>query len=80
MVLVIRYQQRCQHYEMESTRNNCEESRKNGAIESPHGHLKKGLRQALLLHGSNNFESAPQVQSYHTGQMCPLYCIIETYR
>lgn len=59
----LRYQQLCQHYDMEPTRNNRGEGHENGAIESPHGHLKKRIHQALLLRGSNDFES---VSAYET--------------
>lgn len=52
-----RYRQLCQHYNMEPTRNNRGEGHENGAIESPHGHLKKRIKQALLLRGSTDFES-----------------------
>ena len=43
-----RYQQFCQHYGMVATRNNRGKGHENGAIESPHGHLKKRIRQALM--------------------------------
>lgn len=52
-----RYQQLCQHYGMEPTRNNRGKGHENGAIESPHGHLKKRIKQALLLRDSNDFPS-----------------------
>ena len=53
----MRYHQLCQHYGMEPTRNNRGKGHENGAIESPHGHLKKRIKQALLLRGSNDFPS-----------------------
>lgn len=52
-----RYRQLCCHYGMEPTRNNRGKGHENGAIESPHGHLKKRIKQALLLRGSNDFSS-----------------------
>lgn len=52
-----RYQQFCHYYGMEPTRNNRSKGHENGAIESPHGHLKKRIRQALLLRDSNDFSS-----------------------
>ncbi len=52
-----RYQQLCHHYGMEPTRNNRGKGHENGAIESPHGHLKKRIKQALLLRDSNDFPS-----------------------
>ncbi len=52
-----RYHQLCRHYSMEPTRNNRGKGHENGAIESPHGHLKKRIKQALLLRDSNDFSS-----------------------
>jgi hypothetical protein len=40
---------------MEPTRNNRGLAHENGAIESPHGHLKSAIRDALLLRGSAEF-------------------------
>src|ERR1044071_918801 len=37
------------------SRNNKGLAHENGAIESPHGHLKKALLDALLLRGSADF-------------------------
>jgi hypothetical protein len=62
--ITLRYQQLCQHYNMEPTRNNRGEGHENGAIESPHGHLKKRIRQALLLRGSNDFESVSAYEEF----------------
>ena len=36
---------------MEPTRNNRGVAHENGAIESPHGHLKKAVKDALLMRG-----------------------------
>lgn len=52
-----RYKHLCRHYGMEATRNNRGKGHENGAIESPHGHLKKRIKQALLLRDSNDFSS-----------------------
>ena len=52
-----RYEALCAHYEMTPTRNNTGVAHENGAIESQHGHLKRGVAQALLLRGSADFES-----------------------
>jgi hypothetical protein len=41
---------------MEPTRNNRGVAHENGAIESPHGHLKKAVKDALLMRGANDFE------------------------
>ena len=54
--LTCRYDALCAHYRMEPTRNNRGVAHENGAIESPHGHLKHSIRDALLLRGSRDFE------------------------
>jgi transposase InsO family protein len=54
--LTRRYEELVRHYGMEPTRNNRGVAHENGAIESPHGHLKKTIEDALLLRGSRNFE------------------------
>jgi len=56
-----RYQEFCDHYGMKPTRNNRGVSHENGAIESPHGHLKSRIEQELMLRGSSDFDS---VESY----------------
>ncbi|HEU0150800.1 MAG TPA: IS21 family transposase [Bradyrhizobium sp.] len=52
-----RYEALCAHYDMTPTRNNTGVAHENGAVESQHGHLKRGVTQALLLRGSVDFES-----------------------
>ena len=52
-----RYEALCAHYEMTPTRNNTGVAHENGSIESQHGHLKRGVAQALLLRGSVDFAS-----------------------
>ena len=54
--LTKRYDALCRHYSMEPTRNNRGVAHENGAIESPHGHLKKSIRDALLMRGTTDFE------------------------
>jgi len=49
------YEALCAHYGMEPTRNNRGVAHENGSIESPHGHLKQAIRDALLLRGSRDF-------------------------
>jgi hypothetical protein len=44
------------HYDMTPSRNNPGVAHENGSIESPHGHLKKALEDALLLRGSRDFD------------------------
>ena len=58
------YEQFCDHYNIKPTRCNLGKSHENGAIESPHGHLKNRIKQALLLRGSNNFFSIEEYQSF----------------
>jgi len=41
---------------MQPTRNNRGVAHENGSIESPHGHLKSAVRDALLLRGSHDFD------------------------
>jgi hypothetical protein len=55
--LTRRYDALCVHYGMEPTRNNRGVAHENGAIESPHGHLKKAVKDALLMRGVNDFEN-----------------------
>ena len=55
--LTQRYQGLMRHYEMTPTRNNLGVAHENGSIESPHGHLKKTLEDALLLRGSRDFDT-----------------------
>jgi hypothetical protein len=54
--LTQRYQGLMRHYAMTPSRNNPGVAHENGSIESPHGHLKKALEDALLLRGSRNFD------------------------
>jgi hypothetical protein len=51
------YDELCDHYRMQPTRNNTGVAHENGAIESPHGHLKNRIKQAVYLRGSNDFSS-----------------------
>jgi transposase InsO family protein len=53
--LTRRYDALCTHYGMEPSRNNTGIAHENGAIESVHGHLKKGIADALLLRGARDF-------------------------
>ncbi|MES0446989.1 MAG: IS21 family transposase [Desulfobacterales bacterium] len=59
-----RYQQFCRHYGMEPTRNNRGKGHENGAIESPHGHLKKRIQQAILLRESSDFDSVAAYEQF----------------
>ena len=52
-----RYEALCAHYGMQPTRNNRGVAHENGSIESPHGHLKQAIEDALLLRGSRDFDT-----------------------
>ena len=58
------YESLSRHYGFKPTRNNPGISHENGAIESPHAHLKQRMRQAILLRGSHDFESLDDYQSF----------------
>ena len=62
--LTRRYDALCAHYGMTPTRNNTGVAHENGAIESPHGHLKKALEDALLLRGSRDFTDLPDYRRF----------------
>ncbi|HEY9460717.1 MAG TPA: IS21 family transposase [Paralcaligenes sp.] len=57
-----RFELLCRHYGIIATRNNRGVAHENGAIESPNNHLKRQLKQALLLRGSCDFTS---LQNYN---------------
>jgi transposase InsO family protein len=54
--LTRRYDALCADYGMEPTRNNRGVAHENGSIESPHGHLKKAVKDALLMRGVTDFD------------------------
>ena len=54
--LTARYQGLMRHYDMTPSRNNPGVAHENGSIESPHGHLKKALEDALLMRGARDFD------------------------
>jgi len=61
------YDELCDHYRMQPTRNNTGIAHENGSIESPHGHLKNRIEQALLLRGSFDFASISEYQALIDG-------------
>lgn len=61
------YDELCNHYRMQPTRNNTGIAHENGSIESPHGHLKNRIEQALLLRGSSDFASIGEYQAVIEG-------------
>ena len=50
-----RYRLLCRHYGMDPSRNNRGIAHENGAIESPHSHLKREIADVLALRGSAEF-------------------------
>jgi hypothetical protein len=62
--LTRRYDALCTHYCMEPTRNNRGIAHENGGIESPHGHLKHAIRDALLMRGTVEFETLNAYRSF----------------
>lgn len=65
--VTLRYEQLCKQYGMKASRNNRGEGHENGAIESPHGHLKKRIEQALLLRGNSDFASVSAYEEFLVG-------------
>lgn len=62
--LTKRYQEFCAHYQMKPSRNNKGVSHENGAIESPHGHVKRRIKQALSIRDSYDFASIDDYQKW----------------
>jgi hypothetical protein len=62
--LTQRHDALCAHYGMQPTRNNRGVAHENGAIESPHGHLKKAVKDALLMRGTNDFADLPAYRRF----------------
>lgn len=54
--LTRRYDALCEHYGMTPSRSNRGVAHENGSVESAHGHLKKIVRDALLMRGSAAFD------------------------
>jgi hypothetical protein len=62
--LTRRYEDLCAHYGMVPSRNNRGVAHENGSIESPHGHLKRAIGDALLLRGSRDFPDLPDYRRF----------------
>jgi len=62
--LTKRYEALCQHYGMAPSRNNRGVAHENGSIEGPNGHLKRAIRDALLLRGSWDFDDLPAYRAF----------------
>ena len=57
------YEDLCEHYRMTPTRNNKGKANENGSVESPHGHLKNRIKQAIYLRGSSDFACIADYQA-----------------
>lgn len=53
--LTARFEGLCSHYGMVPSRNSRGVAHENGAIEGPHGHLKRAIEDALIMRGSRDF-------------------------
>lgn len=58
------YDELCDHYRLEPTRNNKGIAHENGGIEAPHGHLKNRLTQAIYLRERCDFDSLEAYQQF----------------
>lgn len=57
------YDELCDRYRMQPTRNNTGVAHENGSIESPHGHLKNRIEQAIYLRGSADFATLDEYRT-----------------
>jgi transposase InsO family protein len=62
--LTQRYEALCRDYGMTPTRNTRGVAHENGSIESAHGHLKRAIRDALLLRGSYEFDDLAAYRAF----------------
>ena len=65
--LTARYEALLEDYGMEGSRNSRGRAHENGAIEGPHGHLKRAVGDALLLRGSPDFETVGAYRAFLAG-------------
>jgi transposase InsO family protein len=75
-----RYQQLCRDLGMQPTRNNLGVSHENGAIESPHGHFKRGLDQALRLRGNRDFANQTAYAAWLSEQVAEVHVRLDSER
>jgi len=68
--LTRRYDALCADYGMEPTRNNRGVAHENGSIESPHGHFKSAIKDALLLRGNSDFADLAAYRAFIDGIVC----------
>jgi len=62
--LTDRMQGLCFHYGMTPSRNNKGVAHENGSIESPNGHLKRAIDDALIMRGSRDFADLPSYRRF----------------
>jgi len=62
--LTRRYDGLCANYGMEPTRNNRGVAHENGSIESPNGHFKNALMDALLMRGTSEFSDLDTYRAF----------------
>jgi hypothetical protein len=62
--LTTRFAALCRHYGCNPTRNNLGVAHENGAVESPNGHLKDRLDQALRLRGKRDFANLEDYRAF----------------
>jgi len=62
--LTERFNELVQHYGFKATRNNRGVAHENGAIESPHGHLKSQIEQALKIRGHYDFKNREAYETF----------------
>ena len=60
------YHDLCDYFAMKPDRNNPGRGHENGSIESPHGHIKRRIQQALLLRGHYQFATIDDYQAFVT--------------
>lgn len=59
----------CRHYGMTPSRNTKGVAHENGAIEGPHGHLKRAIEDALIMRGSRDFEDLAAYRGFIDGMV-----------
>ena len=62
--LTRRYEMLMADYGMEASHNNRGLAHENGSVEGPHGHLMRAIGDALLLRGSQDFETVDEYRAF----------------
>ncbi|MBA2672829.1 IS21 family transposase [Ramlibacter sp.] len=65
--LTVRFEALCRHYGCSPTRNTLGVAHENGAVESPNGHLKVRIDQALRLRGDRDFATLDDYRAFVAG-------------